>query len=145
MSSYDCYGNEEYTKRGIDYDLCACLEYNPQEGFTVDDIDKVLAVYEGANDAYDWRWVLKLKRTIDKYVFLQGGCDYTGWDCQSSAWHVIRNTAYKASSHALDEYRSCEDFNAIWHSLNKQIRESKSETWREKKDKEFGLNAPLQT
>ena len=69
--------------RGIDYDLMACLEYNPQP-FTVGDIKRVVAVWEGENDVDDWRWVLRIRGKVakerGKFVFLQGGCDYTGWD-----------------------------------------------------------------
>ena len=76
MNFYD--NPAAYAKRGIDYDLHACLEYNPQETFTVLDIKEVRAVYEGCNDERDWRWVLELHDS--RFVFLQGGCDYTGWD-----------------------------------------------------------------
>src|SRR6185503_6561645 len=65
-------------KKGIDYDLEGCLEYNPQS-FIVDDIKKVLAVIEGENDGSDWHWVLLLND--NRYIYLRGGCDYTGWDC----------------------------------------------------------------
>ena len=75
MEYYD--DQEKYRARGIDYDLSACLEYNSQP-FSVDEIQQVVAVWEGQRDESDWRWVLKLGR--GKYTFLQGGCDYTGWD-----------------------------------------------------------------
>lgn len=65
-------------QRGIDYDLAACLNYNPQDTFGIDDIAEVLAVVEGENEVDDWRWVLRL--TDERFMFLQGGCDYTGWD-----------------------------------------------------------------
>lgn len=120
------YDNEqEYILRGIDWDLEACLANNPQDGFTIKDIGRVLAVYEGENDGPDWHWILEMKQgfeppRIDKranvavdngefsgrepiilpgngevhsgnepvlsikhcitYVYLVGGCDYTGWD-----------------------------------------------------------------
>ncbi len=61
----------------IDYDLRACLEYNPQT-FGVDEIQKIHAVWEGENDSDSWRWVLQLKD--GRFAFLQGWCDYTGWD-----------------------------------------------------------------
>ena len=63
---------KEYESRGIDYDLDACLEYNPQDEFVLDDIEKVIAVHEGERDKEDWRWVLRLKKRtpVGKYVFL---------------------------------------------------------------------------
>ena len=60
------------------YDIRACLEYNPQKGFDVEDIDKVLAVVEGERDGKDWHWIFSLHDK--RYVYLVGGCDYTGWD-----------------------------------------------------------------
>ena len=94
MNYYD--DRSAYEARGIDWDLVACLQYNAQDGFTVADIAKVLAVVEGENDGADWRWVLRLND--GRFVFLQGGCDYTGWDCQSSADRVER----AGGDHAAD-------------------------------------------
>lgn len=79
--------------RGIDYDLNACLEYNPQ-AFSLDDIAMVLAVHQGVNDKDSWRWILQL--SDGRYVFLLGGCDYTGWDCQSWAESHFAPTPEKA-------------------------------------------------
>lgn len=68
------------------YDLPACLEYNPQS-FTFDDVEEVLAVYEGEKDGEDWRWIIRL--TDQTFRALEGGCDYTGWDCRSQAESVV--------------------------------------------------------
>ncbi len=78
MNFYD--NPAAYAKRGIDYDLFACLEYNPQNDaeYWVGDIKEVLAVFQGERDERNWRWVLELHDT--RFVFLEGGCDYTGWD-----------------------------------------------------------------
>lgn len=127
MSYYDI-PESERARRGLDYDLCACLEYNPQS-FSVTDIDKVLAVWEGQNDGDDWRWVLRL--TDGRFVFLQGGCDYTGWDCVSSATSEFAASADAAVSPA--------DGSEVYSSLIKQLQAGKDQTWREGKDKEFGL------
>jgi len=59
-------------------DLYSAIEYNPQEGFTEGDILGILAEVPGENDEYDWHWVVKLKDK--RYVYVSGGCDYTGWD-----------------------------------------------------------------
>lgn len=88
MGYYD--NHELLEAKGIDYDLCACLEYNPQP-FVVEDIEQVLAVYEGENDSEDWRWILQLND--GRFVFLKGGCDYTGWDCQSWADSAFAESA----------------------------------------------------
>lgn len=66
-------------------DLHSAIEYNSAAiagKFLEDDIDQILAEVTGENDGCDWYWVLKLKDGT--FVLLHGGCDYTGWDCQSS-------------------------------------------------------------
>lgn len=145
----------------IDYDLRACLEYNPQDGFTVEDIENVLAVWEGHNDGDDWRWILKLKD--GRFVFLQGGCDYTGWDCQSWATSEFADTAENAARFALGDVSIDADHHpsnaGIGHMLNimsgeymnnagdvyksllEQIANGKNETWREKTDRDFGVQS----
>jgi hypothetical protein len=161
MSYYE--ETQEYADRGIDYDLYTCLEYNPQKGFNVEDIKKVLAVWEGENDGDDWRWVLELND--GRYVFLQGGCDYTGWDCQSWATSEYDTDPYKSAERALGDVPiSAEnqpsnaglghmlnilggsygkDFENVCASLKIQIDTGKNKTWGEKKDVEFGLVKPL--
>lgn len=63
----------------LDYDLTACLEYNPGSvPFVATDIHKVLAVIEGEHDERNWYWLLEL--CDGQYAYLEGGCDYTGWD-----------------------------------------------------------------
>lgn len=150
MSYYD--NTKEYEARGIDYDLASCLDNNPQEAFTLDDIDKVLAVWEGENDGDDWRWVMRLKD--GRFVFLQGGCDYTGWDCRSWALHSVANSADEAAGRVFGEQPLSADFfhmlklahdeygakkNEVHASLLKQLSEGKARTWREKMDDELGL------
>ena len=63
-------------------DLWYALKYNPPVQFKVEDVRDIVAEVAGANDEYDWWWVLKMDG--GKYFLLSGGCDYTGWDCQSS-------------------------------------------------------------
>lgn len=41
----------------------------------------VLSVITGARDEADWHWMVQLSG--DRYAYLSGCCDYTGWDCQS--------------------------------------------------------------
>lgn len=75
MSYYDL---PDEIRDKFDYDLVAALEYNPQAHFGINDIEEVLAVYEGQNDGEEWRWILALKN--GKFAYAIGGCDYTGWD-----------------------------------------------------------------
>lgn len=37
---------------------------------------------DGEHDGPDWHWVAKDQD--EKLYYIYGGCDYTGWDCQSS-------------------------------------------------------------
>ena len=143
---------------GIDYDLYSCLKYHPQP-FTLDEIKKVLAVHEGENDGDDWRWVLSLKD--GRFAFLQGGCDYTGWDCQSWATSQFADTPENAARFALGDFplgdsspanaglghmldmiggTYADNFQAVYASLMSQLQSGKSETWREKTDREMGLS-----
>lgn len=124
--------------RGIDRDLCECLECNAQDGFTVEDIKQVLAVWEGENDGDDWRWIFTLNN--GRFVFLQGGCDYTGWDCQSSANSVIVDTIAEVFEQARDNSkRFHENTPDIIAHLANQILGSKDKTWHERTGEEMGL------
>lgn len=138
MTNY--YSHEkEYADRGIDYDLFACLNYNRQDGFDVDSIQKVLAVTESFNEGPDWHWILLLKD--GRFVYLQGGCDYTGWDCQSSAISWIESDMASVLAHCdnNDRYEGETENRECKIELARQLMNVKSETWREQKDKEFGL------
>lgn len=167
MSYWDLPQEEQdrLTKAGADYDLRACLEYNPQ-AFNLSDIEKVLAVWIGENDGDDWRWVIKVtKKCADKkggrYVFLQGGCDYTGWDCQSWASSQFTKSAMKAAVLCLGELKLgdsqpynaglghmlnilggtySDNFKEVYDDLVRQLKESKKKTWHETKDVEFGTD-----
>jgi hypothetical protein len=48
------------------------------EGFTIDDVEEVIASANGEHDGDSWIAVFKLKD--GKYAGLTAGCDYTGWD-----------------------------------------------------------------
>lgn len=127
----------EMKKRGIDWDLAGCLENNPQENIKLEDIDKVLAVVEGENELTSWHWIIKLKGAR-KYVYMTGWCDYTGWDCISDAKaYPTRTTRLKALKDVLSEMTSVDT--DVYKSLHQQLVGEKSETWKEKMDKEFGV------
>lgn len=121
------------------YDLTACFEYNPQEGLEIEEIDKILAVWEGQNDEDDWRWIVSL--TNGKFAFIKGGCDYTGWDCQSWAWHEIKDTAEECLTEALpsnEPSRGSHNMDAVYASLKEQLEKGKNKTWRDVMDEVIG-------
>lgn len=121
----------------LDYDLSACLIYNPQDGITEETITSVLAVWEGENDGDDWRWVVEL--TDGRRAYIQGGCDYTGWDCVSNAdsWFIEATEDIARLAVEYAGYRG--NGEEVAASLLRQIAEGKNETWREAKDREFGV------
>lgn len=134
MSYYDL-TDEQAKRMAVDYNFCACLEYNPQP-FNLFDVERVLAVVEGENDGPDWHWVVQLKD--GRFAYLQGGCDYTGWDCQSSADTAFYATAEEAARGSVGRGEISIE---IQGSLLAQLEQGKIETWREKQDKTFGLRA----
>lgn len=52
-------------------------------GLDVEQVKHLMACVPGEADGPDWHWVYILKN--DKYGYMYGGCDYTGWDCQAGA------------------------------------------------------------
>lgn len=87
-----------------DYNWQAAFEYNPDglvpsrtegftgstEPFTLDEIVEVIAVSEGENDGPDWLAAFRLQD--NRLIFVNAGCDYTGWDCRSGACSVVAAT-----------------------------------------------------
>ena len=61
------------------YDLCAACEYNNIDS---SDLVDVLLEITGENVEADWHWIVT---TTSGFAYISGGCDYTGWDCQSGA------------------------------------------------------------
>ena len=71
--------NEDEAERLQLYDLNSGLCHNKVEASA--QIKLVLGNIPGANDEEDWMWLVELEN--GRVAFLRGGCDYTGWDCQS--------------------------------------------------------------
>lgn len=61
-------------------DLAYAIEYNSAP-FGLDDIADVVCEAFGERDEDSWVWVVTVKD--GRRYRLTGGCDYTGWDCQS--------------------------------------------------------------
>lgn len=108
-----------------DSDLQTCLEYNPQD-FVFEDIKDVLAVIEGANDEANWHWILELKKEFEggTFAYLEGGCDYTGWDCRSSASSFFAKNPFDLLGQSEESAE-----------LRRQLETQKDVTWREANDK----------
>jgi hypothetical protein len=71
------------TEWGYD-DLNSALNNNSPATFNPHDIIGLVAEVPGANEEYNWWWIIQIKiDNIIKYVLMSAWCDYTGWDCQS--------------------------------------------------------------
>lgn len=44
-------------------------------------IASLVMIAQGENDGAEWEW--EVKTSDGRSWHVQGGCDYTGWDCQS--------------------------------------------------------------
>lgn len=62
------------------YDLSACFNYAVTPPFERPTKANLHACVMGENDESSWYWLLEVGR---KFYYVEGGCDYTGWDCQS--------------------------------------------------------------
>ena len=50
-------------------------------GQYLSEIAYVLGCVYGENEESEWHWLIAMKDRT--YAYVSGGCDYTGWDCQS--------------------------------------------------------------
>lgn len=99
MSEY----TKDFSERRIDSDLESNFEYNGSgmPGFRLEDIAYVLAALMGENDGPDYHWIVAMKDHT--YAYVTGGCDYTGWDCQSSGSSEIVPSLREALANAPKE------------------------------------------
>lgn len=81
--SYYYDNQEDCIERRIDSDLSYAVEYNDVAPFRLQDVAYVLAALMGERDGPNYHWVIAMKDHT--YAYVEGGCDYTGWDCQSHA------------------------------------------------------------
>jgi hypothetical protein len=71
-----------------------------------------------------------------RIVYADGGCDYTGWDCQSS----LSSQFVDSVEDALELVRK--DYGEDWYNeLAGHIANGKPLSWREKRDLEFSVNS----
>lgn len=64
----------------VGYDLAAAINENRVELSAMP--TAIVLELTGENDGHDWHWIVSLDGGAFAYV--TGGCDYTGWDCQSN-------------------------------------------------------------
>lgn len=91
-------------------DLFHAMDCNPdrdpahREPVQKKDIAQILVEITGANDRANWHWLLRLFNGL--YVYIVGGCDNTGWDCQSYLEYWIAPTLEEALARVDSENRA---------------------------------------
>ena len=68
------------TDDGLGYDLESALSHN--DVVLTSAPKRIVLEITGFNDGADWHWIVEL--AAGGFAYVHGGCDYTGWDCQSS-------------------------------------------------------------
>lgn len=131
------YDDPTCKERGIDYDLSAALEFNEGQGYVEADIEEVLACIQGKRDGDSWHWFLRLRD--GRFVYAEGWCDYTGWDCKSSMESTIVDGGEPIPVFMGLLMQRIIEPNSPASELILQLRGEKAKTWREEMDKEFGL------
>lgn len=109
-----------------DYNLSGALINNGGEDI-IKRYVQTLAVIEGENDGASWHWIVQLKNP-DRFAYITGWCDYTGWDCQSNCSVFEGDTL----ASVLEEV----EFETNKHELSVQIDTGKVITWREQVEKD---------
>jgi hypothetical protein len=80
-----------------DDSLSYAITYN--EDHHQSPVARLLLEIEGDNDGPSWHWIVQLED--GRFAYGWGGCDYTGWDCQSSIhWKDSRATIEEAIADA---------------------------------------------
>lgn len=63
------------------YDLAQAMSHNDWGPASTHEITGLVLEQRGENDESDWRW--RVNFSDGSTWVAEGGCDYTGWDCQS--------------------------------------------------------------
>lgn len=81
--------HDSYDHEMGSYNFWAGCKHN-SHGNLYSATEKVLWEWTTGGDEPSFAWILKLKD--GRFASVEGGCDYTGWDCQSSieVLHVSR-------------------------------------------------------
>lgn len=109
---------EKFDSKGFGDDIRYAFNENSLSE-KLDLIDVIVAEVCGENDEYEWYWILQMKDGT--FSWAKGGCDYTGWDCRSSA--EIKE-GFKTPEEAIEalELAEFEHRKSIKKVLLKQIK-----------------------
>jgi hypothetical protein len=107
---------EKYNCKAGGDDIASAFEYNSLDE-KLGEIDVIVAEVCGENDGVDWYWILQMRD--GSFANASGGCDYTGWDCQSSASF---EGGFKTPEEAIENLKVSEyEKRKIKETLLKQI------------------------
>ena len=103
---------EKFNIEQSDDDINYALNHNGYSDL-LKEIDVIVAEVCGANDEDSWYWILQKQN--GKFVSVEASCDYTGWDCQSSATVGGECESPEQSIEALElpEYEKRPNINAL--------------------------------
>lgn len=119
MFTFD--SNYYTNNHGLGYDLGAAMYHH---GLSLSSAPvKVVLELTGQNDGAEWHWIILLESGT--YAYVTGGCDYTGWDCQSNAYVYEADTLEGALglvdeanrfvfSEMLEKGETCRDTPSRW-------------------------------
>ena len=113
-----------------DWNLRMCLYNNPEIGFLIGSVKRTLAVVEGERDERAWHWLLEMLGE-GHFVYLIGGCDYSGWDCRSWATKYVGDSPYAAILACQEQVQST-DYENTQQQLLAQLADGLVRTTREK-------------
>jgi hypothetical protein len=87
-----------------DYDWWQAFTPAADMGIDVDAVAEILAMEDGVHDEADWIGLFKLKD--GGVLFVESGCDYTGWDCRSNGWAALYASRTNAILDLTDQQRN---------------------------------------
>jgi len=102
--SYEMY---ESMPDSLGFDLRAALVENGVELSSPP--SEILLELTGENDGPAWHWIVKLYS--GGFAYIEGSCDYTGWDCRSSCY------AHEASSAEAARAVAAEDIQRLFDEM----------------------------
>lgn len=118
----DDYTGRDRLSDAIGYDLVAAVHNNPGKGLSWVDLEGCAVLYEltGDNDGPDWHWIVLL--ADGRHAYINGGCDYTGWDCRSSIdIHLAASLAECMALVGQDQRRIFEEMSAAGEKVRKAV------------------------
>lgn len=84
-----------------DGDLYQALQHNVPK--LIDRVSRIILEISGDNDFASWHWIVEM--TNGRFAYIEGECDYTGWECQSGVDYHIAPSFEEALELAPEDIR----------------------------------------